>query len=80
MSVSRSVIATCSLCKQQYFEPEPKSHKKSRCGHCQLVRSWASDGSPKSEQECAEFRQRQIERNIALRPRVNDVLKDIDEA
>ena len=78
MSVSRSVIATCVICKQEYFEPEPKSHKKSRCGRCQLVRSWATDGTPESDRECAEFRRRQIERNIALRPRVNDVLQDLE--
>ncbi len=79
MSVSRSVIATCSICKQKYLEPEPMRIKKARCGHCQMVRSWASDGTPESDRECAEFRRRQIERNIALRPRVNDVLKDIDK-
>ena len=78
MSVSRSIVATCSICKQQYFEPEPKSVKRSRCGHCQMVRSWATDGSPESNRECAEFRQHQIERNIALRPRVADVLNDLN--
>lgn len=79
MSVSRSVVATCTICKQKYFEPSPKVVKHHRCGHCQLVRSWASDGTIESERECAEFRKRQVERNIALRPRVNDVLNDLND-
>lgn len=75
---SRSEVCICEICKQKYFEPEPNC-KRHKCGHCQLVRSWASNGTPESDRECAEFRRRQIERNITLRPRVNDVLKDIDK-
>lgn len=79
MSVSRSVVATCSICKQKYFEPESRTVKYSRCGHCRLIRQWATDGSPESDRECAEFKRCQIERNIALRPRVNDILNDLDK-
>lgn len=79
MSFSRTVIATCAICKQKYFEPEPRHVKILRCGHCQRIRSWATDGTPESDRECAEFRKRQFEKNIALRPRVNDVLNNLDD-
>lgn len=74
---SRSEICICEICKQKYFEPE-RHIQRHRCGHCQLVRSWGEDGTPESAAEAAEFRQRQIQRNIAKRPRCADVLNDLD--
>lgn len=75
---SRSVVATCCVCKEKYFEPEPKNPAPCRCGHCQLIRLWAQDGSEESAREAAEFHQKQRARNIARRPRVSEVLNNLD--
>ena len=73
---SRSEIRTCESCKQQYFEPE-RHCRRPRCGHCMLVRLLAQDGTPESAKAAAEFRQAQIQANIAKRPRCADVLNDL---
>ena len=76
---SRSVVATCRICKEKYFEPDPKTLKLCRCGHCRLIRSWAQDGTEESAREADEFRRQQRARNIALRPRVSEVLSNLDD-
>ena len=73
---SRSEVCVCEICEQKYFEPE-RHVRRHCCGHCQLVRTWAEDGTPESAAAAAEFHQRQIQKNIAKRPRCADVFNDL---
>lgn len=76
---SRTVIATCCICKEKYFEPEPKTNKLCQCGHCMLGRTYSQDGSPESAAAAAIYRQKQLARNVAKRPRVSEVLNSLDD-
>ena len=77
MSASRSVVATCFICKEKYFEPEPKTHKQRRCGHCQAIRRIALDGTAESLRKIEKYERAQKAKNILKRPRVADVLMDL---
>lgn len=72
---SRVEICICEVCKQRYFEPDHHCVRH-RCGHCQLVRQWAQDGTEESAREAANFRRKQIAANIAKRPRCTEVSND----
>jgi hypothetical protein len=76
---SRTVVATCHVCKEKYFEPRPRKTDGFCCGHCMLVRSNAQDGTPESAAAAAEYRRQQIARNVARRPRVSDVINSLDD-
>ena len=76
---SRTVIATCCVCKEKYFEPEPKTNKRCQCGHCMLVRTYCQNGSLESSAAAAEYRRQQIARNVAKRPRVNEIIESLDD-
>jgi hypothetical protein len=73
---SRSEVCVCEVCKQKYFEPErhPRRHV---CGHCEIIRMWAQDGTPESAAAANEWYRSQRAKCIEKRPRCTEVFNDL---
>ena len=73
---SRSEVCVCLICKQKYFEPN-RHTRHHVCGHCEILRSWAQDGTGASAEAAGEYQEKQRAKCIARRPRCADILKDV---